>query len=183
MTDETIPKTESQSELAWNMLVELRKEIVAEQQVRSRAIGFKITFVSTAIGAIVTKVLGAESTLLVVPAFAALFFDFLITGYSISIKRKGVYCRKYLEPKLRSACQWPETELLWEEYMRTPKRMQGFSLFGNLGITTLAVVPAIVVLLNPFRATVSIPLLVPLVALYAFDLATHFRPGKIAEAD
>ena len=41
------------ADLAWNLFVELRKEIVETQKIRSQVIGFKITFSSTAIGVII----------------------------------------------------------------------------------------------------------------------------------
>ena len=171
-----------QSKLAWDLLVELRKEIVGAQQVRVRVIGFKITFVSAAIGVIVARLSEADPILLVVPAFAALFFDFLVNSYSISIKRKGIYCRSYLEPKLRRASMWPKDEPLWEEYMSDPGRKQRYSLVGNLGITALAVAPALVAVFHPFRTTVSLPLLVGMLALFVYDVVSHLKPRWIAES-
>jgi len=42
-------------DLTWRLFVELRKELVDSQKVRAQAIGFKITFVSTVTGIIVSN--------------------------------------------------------------------------------------------------------------------------------
>ena len=42
-------------DFAWNLTVELRKELVELQRLRAQVVGFKITFVSTA-----TAVIGAN---------------------------------------------------------------------------------------------------------------------------
>jgi len=58
--------------LAWNLFIELRKELVESQKIRAQIIGFKITFVSAAIaliGANLDKIIEYEY-LLFVPAFA-----------------------------------------------------------------------------------------------------------------
>ena len=88
--------------VAWDLFVELRKELVALQGIRARVIGFKITLVSAGVGIIVANLKGGvPPALLVVPAFAAMFFDLLMHSYSFSIKRTGYYCRKHLEPLIR----------------------------------------------------------------------------------
>ena len=60
--------------LAWNLFVELRKELVESQKIRAQVIGFKITFVSAAVGLIGTNIDRIPNILLVIPAFAAIFF-------------------------------------------------------------------------------------------------------------
>lgn len=78
----------------WQLFVELRKEIVESQKIRAQIIGFKITFISSGIGLIIAGRNTVPQTLLIVPALAAIFFDFLIQSYSFSIKRIGRYCRR-----------------------------------------------------------------------------------------
>ena len=55
--------------LAWQLLVELRKEILETQKIRSQVIGFKITFISTVIGLILAS--NTPIQLLTIPAFSA----------------------------------------------------------------------------------------------------------------
>ena len=130
-----------QYELAWNVFAELRKETVESQKIRAQVIGFKITLVSAGIGIVAAGLKdGIPKELLVIPAFAAIFFDFLLCSYSFSVKRIGLYVRTYVEPVLRSGAAWPvESERpLWEEFMVKAEVRQRFSMIGNLGITGLA---------------------------------------------
>ncbi len=137
-------------EAVWKLFLEIRKEILEYQKIRSQVIGFKITFVSAGIGVIVANSDKISSTLLVVPAFAAIFFDFLITSYSFSVKRAGYYCQNHIEPIIRESYKWPKEYLLWEEFMRKREARQSFAMVGILGITVLSVAPAVYVLLMPF---------------------------------
>lgn len=172
---------DQQTELAWNIMTELRKELLSAQQIRAQVVGFKITFVSTAIGLIVVIQNTVDPELLAIPAFAAIFFDLLINSYSIAIKRMSYYCRTYIEPKLRMHGNWPTDEPLWEEFMSRPEVKQNLSLIGNLGITILALVPAIIVLIRTFRLTYSLPVMLALIVLFIYDVLTFFKPRKIAE--
>jgi peptidoglycan/LPS O-acetylase OafA/YrhL len=147
--------------LAWMLMVELRKETIDAQRIRAQVIGFKITFVSAGIGIIAANADGFQSQLFYIPAFAAIFFDFLIHSYSYSIKRIGYYCRKCLEPKLREYSKWPENDPLWEEFMTTKKAKQHLALIGHIGITCLAVIVA-------FFATS--PLSIPLISILFLSL-------------
>lgn len=167
-------------EIAWNTLVELRKEIVESQRIRAQVIGFKVTFVSAAVGLILANNVIFE--LLAVPAFAAIFFDFLINSFSVAIKRKGLYCRKYIEPKIRDYASWPSNEPLWEEYISRPENRQRFSMIGNLGITFLALVCASVGLIESVYIKVSLPLLSFLILMFIFDFIAYLKPGWIAES-
>jgi hypothetical protein len=116
-----------------------------------------------------------------IPAFAAIFFDLLINSYSVSIKRIGAYVGRFLEPTLKSTGRWPADVPMWEEYMRSPKRKQRYSLVGNLGITLMAAVPGIVSLFRPFRGAVSLPLLLAYIPLLAYDLEAFLRPRWVIE--
>jgi hypothetical protein len=131
---------ESKRQLAWNLFVEARKEILEYQKIRTQIIGFKITFVSGGIGIIAAN---QRIDLLVIPAFAAIFFDLVVTSYSFAIKRTGYYCRSYIKPAIRGLYDWPGDCPLWEEFMDMPKAKPGLAQKGNLGITILASIPAI----------------------------------------
>jgi hypothetical protein len=151
-----------QAEFAWNLLAELRKELVECQKLRAQIIGAKVTFVSTALGVIAANLDKVDNALLIVPAFAAIFFDFLVNSYGFSIKRIGWYCRSYLEPLLKVGHTIPKEVLLWEEFLSQPGTKQALSVSGNLGITILAAGVGVVALLRPFRAGVSVPLFIAL---------------------
>jgi hypothetical protein len=165
----------------WNLLIELRKEIIESQKLRAQIIGFKITFVSAGIGVIVANSDKLPLPLLAIPAFAAIFFDLLIESYSFSVKRIGFYCRKYVEPYIRKSTQLDESFLLWEEFMQKPETKQLFTTVGNLGLTCLAVVPAMVALFVPFVGAISIPVAVLLCAFFFYDVHTFMRIGRIRE--
>ena len=117
-----------------------------------------------------------------IPAFAAIFFDLLINSYSVAIKRIGSYVGRVLEPALKSTGRWPADLPMWEEYMRSPKQRQTYSLVGNLGITLLAGVPAIVSLFRPFQVVVSLPLLLAYIPLLAYDFQAFVRPRRLIES-
>lgn len=101
-------------DILWGYLTELRKELVESQKIRTQVIGFKITFVTALIGFFISKLLsdieksgeldGYNFYLLIIPALASIFFDFLIYSYSFSIKRIGLYIRFELEPQLQDTC-------------------------------------------------------------------------------
>jgi hypothetical protein len=158
------------SKLAWNLFGECRKDIIEHQKLRAQILGFKITIVGAGIGIIVTNMEKISSTLLIVPALAAIFFDLLLAGYSFSVKRTGYYCKKHIEPILRESMDWPDEALLWEEFMSKPKAKQKHQLFSVLGITTLAVIPAIVTLFFPFRIFLSSSMLMILIALFIYEV-------------
>ena len=169
-------------DLYFSLLIELRKEVIESQKIRAQVIGFKITFVSAGIAVIIANLEKLPPILLAVPAFAAIFFDFLIDSYSFSIKRIGHYCRSHLEPYIHQHFGLDESFLLWEEFMHQPGAGQIFAIVGNLGLTSLVVVPAIVGLLRPFRLEVSLPLLIVLLLFFGFDIHTFWQIGKMREA-
>ncbi len=168
-------------DLAWKLIVELRKKLVELQRLRSQVIGFKITFVSAGIGVIAANTDKVQIQLLVIPAFAAIFFDLLITSHSNSIKRIGSYCRNYLESTLRETSSWPIERPLWEEFLfDTREYRQNLALLGNVGITGLAVAVAVVALFIPFEWRLSLPFLLMLAIMFIFDIIIYRRPEKIA---
>ncbi len=173
--------SQEQIDLAWKLIVELRKELVELQRLRSQVIGFKITFVSAGIGVIAANTDKVPIQLLVIPAFAAIFFDLLITSHSNSIKRIGSYCRNYLESTIREISSWPKEKPLWEEFLFDAREYrQNLALLGNVGITGLAIAVAVVALFIPFEWRFSLPFLFILAALFIFDIIIYRRPEKIA---
>ena len=162
---ETAPGLESRM---WELFVELRKETIESQKIRAQIIGFKITFISAGIGLILANAGRGFQMTLIVPAFAAIFFDFLVQSYSFSIKRIGRYCRENLEPIM-----FPKNAgvsfLSWEQFLLSRENRQSYSTIGNLGITVLAVIPAMVVLFAPFRMAVSLPILLALIGFLVID--------------
>jgi len=169
---------QNELDVAWNLLVELRKEIIESQKIRTQIIGFKITFVSAGIGLIAANTDKISLTLLVIPAFAAIFFDLLITSYSFSIKRIGYYCRKKVEPIIREACNVRRTFPLWEEFVDRPEVKKNFAVVGNLGITVLALIPAGFVVYRHFPSSPYIILFLALLAFFAYDLWAFFISGR-----
>ena len=171
---ETTPGLEGRM---WDLFVELRKETIESQKIRAQIIGFKITFISAAIGLILANSNRGFQMTLIVPAFAAIFFDFLIQSYSFSIKRIGRYCRENLEPIM-----FPKNAgvsfVSWEQFLSSPENRQSYSTIGNLGITVLAVIPAIAVLFSPFRLAVSLPILFALIGFLAIDGVCFVATGR-----
>jgi hypothetical protein len=143
-------------EILWGYLIELRKELVESQKIRTQVIGFKITFVTALIGFFLTKLLSAIDKgdevaeynyyLLIIPAIASLFFDFLIFSYGYSVKRIGLYIRLVLEPALKEKFLNSDV-ILWENFLDQPQTKQKLAKIGNLGLTTIAVMIAIISIL------------------------------------
>ena len=171
------------TELAWSFLIELRKEILEYQKARAQIVGFKITFVTTTSTLIVAAGHDRLSlAFLAIPAVAANCFDFLINSYSSSINRAGIYCRRYLEPKLRQATEWPDEEPLWEEFVRTPGIQKHFARISDLGLTLTVSIPALVVLLNSMPLRYSVPAAGALLLFVVYNVLTYFRvAGKFRE--
>jgi hypothetical protein len=182
---------ERQFDLAWKLMVELRKELVASQKIRVQVMGFKIAFVSTGLGLIVAYIGKVPIYVLAIPAITAMFFDYSINSYSFSIKRIGYYIRKEIEPKLRKHTGWPDDSLLWEQFMCENRAKQHYSIIGNLGLTALAVVAAFYVALFPFNSTpatyvnifTSIALLTFIVVFFVIDIKTHLRVREAFQDD
>ena len=167
--------------LAWDLLVELRKELIELQKIRAQVIGFKITFVSAGVALIAANLEKLPILLFVIPALAAIFFDLLIHSYSFSIKRTGSYCRWHLEPVLREHRGFPTERPLWEEWMIGEDAGKNVSFWGNLGITFLAIAPAVFALFAPFRLVLSVPLLGCIMALLAYDIVALYKPRRFTK--
>src|SRR5579859_5068873 len=66
----------------WDQLIELRKEIIELQKTRAQLIGFKITAVAGGLAVLSSLHSTIPLVLLLLPGFAAIFFDLLIAGQS-----------------------------------------------------------------------------------------------------
>jgi hypothetical protein len=169
---------------AWNLMVELRKELVEAQKIRSQIIEVKITFVSAGIGVIAAHTDTVPIQLLVIPALAAIFFDLLINSYGFSIKRIGCYCRCYIEPHLEKVFEnsgLPRPMLLWEGFLVQHKKFrQNLGLWGNLGLTGLAIIVATIALFIRPDWRFSIPLLIIMAVLFMYDIVSFRRTDEIA---
>lgn len=163
----------------WDLMLDLRKEMVEAQKLRAQIIGFKITFLSTGAGLIIATLGKVPNIVWAIPALAAIFFDLLINNYSFGIDRIAFYCRKYLEPSLKQSYQGLQDIPLWEEFVDSTQYKQKLSFIGNFGITLLTVVVAIVALFMPFQGLLSIALLILLIGLLVHDFNTFIRPKRL----
>jgi hypothetical protein len=169
--------------LVWNLFTELRKEVVEEKKIRTQILQVKITLVSAGIGVIAANAGTVPLELFVVPAFAAVFFDFLINSTGFSIKRIGYYCRTHLEPNLNKAFKNsnPSGEMLWwEDFLAQGELWSPSALFGHLGHTGLAISVAVIALLIQSDWRLSAPLIVAMVGLFIYDIVLFRRTKKIA---
>lgn len=170
-------------ELAWNLMAKLGDEILASKQIRSQIIGFKITFISAALALIAANIDKLPNlVILVIPAFAAIFFDLLINSYSRSIERIGDYSRFYLEPIIKKETAWPNDTPLWEEYVHQSKsdetkdfiKLIRKGRIGNFGMTILASLPAAYYIFK-LDCTTAIVLSIILVLFLIYDLITSLN--------
>ena len=166
------------TDIYWNLFLELRKEVISSQEIRSKIIGFKITFLSASIGLIYANMERVDSNLLLIPAFASFFFDLLINSYSISIKRIGFYCQYYLEPVFNYLSDKPTDFIFWEEYVNQKPIRQKFSMIGNLGLTFIMVVLSAYNALITLSAHLSLFIITILVLTFMIDLYSHLYPRK-----
>lgn len=165
----------------WDQLEELHKEVIERQKTRAQIIGFKITAVAGGLAVLSSLHGQIPSALLLLPAFAAIFFDFLITGQNVGIKRIGFYIATELEPFLRRSGAWPESVLCWEEYMSRHAIKQSYSLVGNLGFTLLIAIGASTAFAVSSPTYESIPVISVLVAFLLYDTLAFLRPRRIVE--
>jgi hypothetical protein len=169
-------------ELAWNLITELRKETLESQRMRTQVIGFKITFVSAAIGFIYANEgkIPPESfgVVLTIPAFAAIFFDLLIVSYSVAIRRIGLYCKNHLERQLKADIEMHKGFCFWEDFFEEKRMRPSLAIFANLGITLLALAPAIA---DMVRRSYHSWVLYVMAGLFIYDVAAFFVPGIITE--
>ena len=127
----------NQFELAIKLLEELRIEIQNNKRYKNQMFGFKILFISAVLGLILANLDQVDIGLIIIPALASFYFDFVIAGYSYAIKRAGAYVRCFLEPILKESSNWPNEALLWEEFLTKYKFWQTFSKQGTIGLSFL----------------------------------------------
>jgi hypothetical protein len=172
----------TQYEVAWNLFCELRKELIESQKIRAQIIGVKITFVSASMGLLAKGWESIPHEILVIPAFAAIFFDFLITSYSFSIKRIGAYCRTHLEPQMRCDSTFDSEKMLWQQFLNEDARtVQIYSLAGNLGLTFLASFVGGAALIARFSWWISGSLLLVLMVGLTVDVLANLRPWQFED--
>ena len=169
------------SDVIWQLFVELRKELVESQKIRAQVMGFKIVFVSSAIGLMAKNLESLDKALFVIPAFASICLDFIIYSYSFSIKRIGRYTHKHIEPALKEYKRVPEEFRLWQDFLTDKKTRQTLSLYGNLGFTLLTVGLAGIALFYPFRKYLSITLLLALGVFTVMDYLAYRAPKKLGK--
>lgn len=166
-------------DLAWNLFVELRKEVLEAQKIRAQILGFKFTFITASMGIIGANLKGAglDSIILVIPALAAIFFDFIICSYSFSIKRIGCYVREIIEPELKKKISNDFT--MWQEYLTQPKTRQYLSAYGNIGVTILSVVIGIIGIFADYKPLLSPLLFCVLIVFIIMDVIAYREPLKL----
>ena len=169
------------STTVWNLFVELRKELLEAQKLRSQLLGFKFTFVTAAMGLLAVNLKEIDKALFILPAFAAIFFDFIIYSYSFSIKRIGCYTRDYIEPALTFQKDVPKDFVMWQQFLAQPKTKQNLALYGNFGVTLLTVIIGLIALFFPFRIFVSLGLIIALAIFVVLDLLAYLSPNKLGK--
>ena len=169
------------STTVWNLFVELRKELLEAQKIRSQVLGFKFTFIPAAMGLLAVNLKEIDKALFILPAFTAIFFDFIIYSYSFSIKRIGCYTRDYIEPVLRSQKDVPEDFVMWQQFLTQPKTKQSLALYGNFGVTLLTVIIGLIALFFPFRILVSLGLIMALAIFVVLDFLAYRAPKKLGK--
>jgi hypothetical protein len=169
------------SHIVWDLFVELRKEILEAQKIRAQVLGFKFTFITGAMGLMVAKLDTIDKSILVLPAFAAIFFDLIVCSYSFSIKRIGCYVRDYIEPVLMKEQDVPKNFVMWQKFLTQPKTRQNLSFYGNIGVTLLSVVVGIIGLLIDFRPVMSSALIFALIIFMITDVLAYREPKKLGK--
>jgi len=165
----------------WSLFVELRKELVECQKIRAQIIGFKITFVSATVGLLASEFENLHHSFFIIPAFAAIFFDFLINSYSFSIKRIGLYIREKIEPELRFDEPFSENFLHWQAYLNNPTMKQRLAGIGNLGLTALACGVGVAGQIVYFDGFFSVLLILLLLVFFVLDNISFKIPLKIID--
>lgn len=164
-------------DLAKNILIELRKETLESQKIRNQLVASKITIITAIVGIVLGALDKLPYQLIVIPAFASMFFDFLIVGINISIKRVGYYIRKHIEPNLKKHANWPDKDPLWEEFMDRRGSNHVLSIIGNFGLTFITVLVAIIILISKCNIY-SISLIFSIVILFIIDIWAFSLPGR-----
>lgn len=169
------------ADIVWNYFVELRKELLEAQRIRAQVIGFKFAFITTSMSLMVANVDKLNNVIFVLPAFAAIFFDFIIYSYSFSIKRIGCYVRDHIEPVLVQSDDLPSDFVMWQKFLTQPKTRQNLAHYGNIGVTMLAAAIGVIGLILSFDPIPSSCLLLALSAFIVMDLLAFREPQKLGK--
>ncbi len=148
-----------QMDVALRLLEMLRQEMVSSQKIRAQIIGFKVTAVTATVGIVLSlkqtpdDFFSIGSDILIVIAIAAVFFDFLVSGHTWSIKRAGYYIREHLERKVIGAgYDWGNNFQLWEGFISKHKKTrQKLSFWGNIGLTMLVSILSIAMAIKEYH--------------------------------
>lgn len=170
-------KSVKERDKVWDLFVELRKELVEAQKIRSQILGFKFTFISGLTALLFANKI--DNQLLVLPAFSAIFFDFIIYSYSFSIKRIGCYTREHIEPALTASESLPENFPMWQEYLLQDKTKQKLSMYGNFGVTILTIVMGLIALVYYFDSLISPVLMIALLLFTMMDYMAYRMPERL----
>jgi len=169
------------SKIIWELFVELRKELLEAQKIRAQILGFKFTFITAGIGLMGANFDKLDKNMLVLPAFAAIFFDFIIYSYSFSIKRIGCYVRDHIEPVLEKDKDVPPDFVMWQKFLTQPKTRQKLSMYGNIGVTFLSVIVGVIGLLVDFKPVASPFLIAALFLFIIMDILAYREPMKLGK--
>ena len=169
------------TQIVWQLFVELRKELLEAQKISAQVLGFKFTFITAAMGLMLANFEKLDKWILVLPAFAAIFFDFIVDSYSFSIKRIGCYVRDHIEPVLAKDKGIPADFVMWQKFLTQPKTRQSLSMYGNIGVTLLSVVVGVIGLLVDFKPIVSPFLIVVLIIFLIMDIIAYREPKKLGK--
>lgn len=161
--------------------VELRKELLEAQKIRAQVIGFKITLVSAAFGFLLANANKLDAAMFVLPAVSAVFFDFLINSYTFSIKRIGTYIREQVERAFAESRGIPKDFIWWQDYLTQPRTKQNLAHYGNLGLTVLSAIIAVIALFFPFRMGISQTMIAIILISLVFDVLSFLEPGKLGK--
>lgn len=168
-------------QLIWNLFVELRKELLEAQKIRAQVLGFKFTFITGTMALMAANLEKLDKTILVLPAFAAIFFDFIINSYSFSIKRIGCYVRDHIEPVLAQNTEVPPDFVMWQKFLTQPKTRQNQALYGNMGVTLLSAAVGIIGLLVDFKPIATPALIIALLVFVIMDVRAYREPKKLGK--
>lgn len=128
----------NESKLAWELMVELRKEILENIKTRSQLMTIKFTFIGALFSVLLYSLLsdnlttikfgsiniGLVSLFLIIINIINVSFDVISSGYEISTNRIAYYIRTKLEPKIINKQLFNNRENinflsweLWETYI------------------------------------------------------------------
>jgi len=169
------------------LYTKLREEVLQTQELRARMIYYKITFISSFTGALWAvysltsqpQIREIIRFVWALPPFAAICFDFLISGYSFSIKRIGFFFRTYIEPILRPA-EWPKDFPMWEQFMADPAVRQRYSIWGHLGLTGIISLASGVMFCSDGLSLLKAIILAIILVSFFFDVKSFLQVGRIA---